>query len=353
MPTEPLTVAVLMGGKATEHDVSIKSGTVVANALDRTKYRVLPVQIGRDGRWLLPESHLAGDGKWLPRAEGDDVGARSDALVPSQEIVSRGIDVAYVALHGRYGEDGCIQGLLEILDLPYTGSGVLASALAMDKVRAKTLVAANGITTPAWMLVKSEEWARGRPSLLKTVAADFGYPCVAKVPEEGSSFGMGIPSDPDELAALMDEHIGVRGHMMIEEYIDGTEITSSVLGGMPGENPRALPITEIVPKSSAYFDFEAKYTPGATEEITPARLDDGLTARAQEIGVRVHGILGCGTLSRTDMIVRGDEIFYLETNTIPGMTDTSLFPQAAAAVGISFPEFLDIQIELAMAQRLK
>jgi D-alanine-D-alanine ligase len=269
--------------------------------------------------------------------------------IPTNEILSRGIDVAFVALHGRYGEDGCVQGLLEILGIPYTGSDVLSSALAMDKVRSKEIVSFHGILTPKWMVVAERRWKEERDAVLRAVSGEFGYPCVAKVPEEGSSFGMGIPTTPGELIEVMDRSIGERGHMMIEEYVEGTEITCSVLGGMLGERPTALPLTEIIPKTSKYFDFEAKYTPGASEEITPARLDEQLTKEAREIGARVHEALGCGSMSRTDMIVRGRDIYYLETNTIPGMTETSLYPQAARAAGMSFSELLDKQIELALA----
>lgn len=375
MSSERLNVAVLMGGRASEHDISLKTATNVVNALDRNKYRIFPVQICHDGRWLLPKRPLTGTTKWLPEderigedgksllphdAEPPDRKETSDAsppirrgnslpAIPTNEILSRGIDVAFVALHGRYGEDGCVQGLLEILGIPYTGSDVLSSALAMDKVRSKEIVSFHGILTPKWMVVAERRWKEEREAVLRAVSEEFGYPCVAKVPEEGSSFGMGIPATPGDLIEVMDRSIGERGHMMIEEYVEGTEITCSVLGGMPGERPTALPLTEIIPKTSKYFDFEAKYTPGASEEITPARLDEQLTKEAREIGVRVHEALGCGSMSRTDMIVRGRDIYYLETNTIPGMTETSLYPQAARAAGMSFSELLDKQIELALA----
>jgi len=373
MSSARLNVAVIMGGRASEHEVSLRSGTKVVNGLDRGKYRVFPIQICRDGRWILPAGPLGGTAKWLPADESAGAtpgGVRSDEsggprkaivdggaaeaesrppAIPTDEILSRRIDVAVIALHGRWGEDGCIQGLLEVLGVPYTGSDVLGSALAMDKVRAKQIVSFHGIRTPKWMVVTEKEWRDSPETVLRTVSGEFGYPCVAKVPEEGSSFGMGIPESSAALAAVLDGSIGDRGHMMIEEYIRGTEITCSVLGALPGARPTALPLTEIVPKTSKYFDFEAKYTAGASQEITPARIDAHLTRRAQEIGVRVHEALGCGTLSRTDMIVRDGEIYYLETNTIPGMTETSLFPQAAAAAGISFGELLDRQIELALA----
>ena len=349
--TSPLTVAVLMGGRASEHDISIKTGTVVANALDRRKFHVLPVQIGCDGAWILPPGPLSGDTRWLPDGTSENPSPGTDIVptVPDEELRKRGVDVVFIALHGRYGEDGCIQGLLEVLDIPYTGSNVLASALAMDKIRSKEVVTHHGILTPAWYRLTEARWRKEPDAVIAELTERFGYPCVAKIPEEGSSFGMGIPQSEQELVDIINQYVNIRHHMLVEEYISGTEITCAVLGGLPGEAPTPLPLTEIVPKTSSYFDFEAKYTPGASEEITPARLDDDLTRRAQEIGVKAHEALGCGGMSRTDMIVRGRDIYYLETNTIPGMTETSLYPQAAAAAGMTFAGLLEKQIELALA----
>lgn len=335
-----------MGGRASEHDISLKTGAVIVNSLDPARFQVHPVQLCKDGTWIVCKEPSGATEPWQPCI---DAGVGIDAGTAVTALLGMSIDVVFVALHGRYGEDGCVQGLLELLDLPYTGSDVMSSALAMDKVRSKEIVSFNGICTPKWIVVKEQEWRAARRDLIRKITDAIGYPCVAKVPEEGSSFGMGIPDNPDDLAAVIDESINCRGHMMVEEYIAGTEITCAVLGGLPGEQPLALPLTEIIPKTSRYFDFEAKYTPGASEEITPARLDDVLTATAQSIGVRAHAALGCGGMSRTDMIVRGGDVYYLETNTIPGMTETSLYPQAARAVGMNFSDLLTRQVELALA----
>ena len=339
-------VAVFMGGRASEHDISLKTGTVVMNSLDRTRYTVYPVQLCRDGGWIIPAEPFSGIAPWSPF---DEAAGAAPIEVALRQLRCIGPDVAFIALHGRFGEDGCVQGLLELLDIPYTGSDVMSSALAMDKVRSKQIVAYHRIKTPRWIVVQEQEWRLQRSEIIARVGREFGFPCVAKVPEEGSSFGMGIPQNETELEKVMDESIVARGHMMVEEYISGTEITCAVLGGFPGEAPIALPLTEIIPKNSAYFDFEAKYTPGASEEITPARLDPEITALAQDIGVRSHIALGCGGMSRTDMIVRDREVFYLETNTIPGMTETSLYPQAARAMGMDFRDLLTRQVELAIA----
>ncbi len=347
MGSETRTVAVLMGGQASEHDISMKTGTVVLNALDREKWRVLPIIIDTSGRWIPPDAPVTSDAKWTAAAP---VGAAPGTpLIPVDEILQLGIDVAFVALHGRYGEDGCVQGFLEMLGIPYTGSGVLASSLAMDKVRSKKLLACCGVPTAEWLVIEQTAWSDDRDGQLARIEAEFDWPCVVKIPEEGSSFGMGIPSSREELSAVVDVCIGVRGHMMVEKYLRGREITCAVLGGFPGEQPTALPLTEIIPKASSYFDFEAKYTPGASEEITPARLDADLTAEAQRIAITAHRELGCGGMSRTDMIVVDRDIYYLETNTIPGMTETSLYPQAAAAAGMPFRDLLEHQVELALA----
>ncbi len=357
-----LNVLVLMGGRDSEHDISIKTGTVVTNALDRKRYNIKPVQITREGRWLIPSGFLSDSGDradWLPWDESQpshtdvSVGEVANysidmALVRAEEL---GIDVVFVALHGREGEGGAIQGLLETVGFPYTGSDVLGSALAMDKVRSKQLISFDGLSTPAFAAVTLWRWQSDADVVVEWVDQEIGYPAVVKIPDEGSSFGMAIC----KTEASFREHIGSllqqRPLVMVEEYIKGTEITCAVLGGLVGEEPTALPLIEIVPKTSEYFDFEAKYTPGATEEICPARIDDALTAQAQHMGVRAHELLGLEGMSRTDMIVREGQIYYLESNTIPGMTETSLYPQAAEAAGMTFPALLDRQIELAIARK--
>ena len=196
MPEQPLCVAVLMGGRASEHDISLKTGTVITNNLDRIRYRVLPIQIRRDGGWLMTDAPLSGTDPWKPV---DEIASSvsEHTTVPAEELLRRGIDVVIIALHGRYGEDGSIQGLLDILGIPYTGSGVLGSALAMDKIRAKSIVSFAGILTPKWTVVEERDWLIRSDQIIADIESDFGFPCVAKVPEEGSIFGMCIPQTSD------------------------------------------------------------------------------------------------------------------------------------------------------------
>jgi D-alanine-D-alanine ligase len=340
-----LNIVVLMGGPSSEHEISLKTGQNVVNALDKDKYNVKPVTITRDGTWLLPETGIT--------LIGDEPESNTLTTVkyasPVKRISRKDVDAVFVALHGPYGEDGKVQALLEMMDIPYTGSGVCASALAMDKLRCKQLVAYHGIRVPRDIVIEERDWESSADHVLYRVAQEIGFPCVVKPIEQGSSVGMGIPKEQKELRRLMPVTLTFEGRAMIEEFIKGRELTCSVLGGFPGEEPFALPVTEIIPITSEFFDYEAKYTPGASREITPAELDPETTARVQDTAVNVHKIIGAGSMSRTDMILSENGLHFLEINTIPGMTETSLLPQAAAAAGISFPELLDRLVQVARA----
>jgi D-alanine-D-alanine ligase len=342
-----LNIVVLMGGPSSEHDISLKTGAKVVEALSKDKYNVKPVTITRDGRWLLPETGLT----LIGDESEPDASKPVKHAGPVKKINRTEVDAVFVALHGPYGEDGKVQALLEMMDIPYTGSGVCASALAMHKLRCKQLVAYHGICVPREIVVEERDWESNAEEVVARVTQEIGFPCVVKPIEQGSSVGMGIPQDEDELRRLMPPALDYEGRAMVEEFVKGRELTCSVLGGFPGEEPFALPVTEIIPVSSTFFDYEAKYTPGASREITPAALDQETTERAQKTAVHVHTIVGAGSMSRTDMILseNDNEPYFLEINTIPGMTETSLLPQAAAAAGISFPELLDRLVQVALA----
>jgi D-alanine-D-alanine ligase len=305
----PLRVAVLYGGKSSERDVSLASGNQVMRSLDPVRYRVT----GYDLRDDLP---------------------RLVAEAPS-------IDVALIILHGRYGEDGTVQGLLELLGVPYQGSGVLGSALAMNKRLTKFMYCQAGLPV-------ARDWtvSRGRPFSVEALIEDLGFPLVIKPNQEGSSFGVTIVRDKVQLEEGVNKAFLLDQEVLVEEYLAGLEITCGVLGNT---ELQALPLVEIIPSEKyTFFDYEAKYKEKASEEICPARLSPELTLRAQEYGLRAHQVLGLRGYSRTDMIVRGEKIILLETNTIPGMTRTSLFPQAAQVAGLTFGALLDRLIELAL-----
>ena len=306
------TIGLIFGGISSEREVSLNSGKQVYDALDKQKYDILTYDPKTD----------------IPRLVAD---------------ASR-IDCALIILHGPYGEDGTVQGLLDLLDIPYQGAGVLGSAVAMNKLLSKHLYERAGLTVPPDAVVR-----RGEALDVTRIEAQLGLPLVVKPVETGSSVGMTIVRDASSLAGAVAKALAYGATAMIEAYISGTEITCGVLGN---EDLEALPLIEIVPgEKYEFFDYEAKYQPGATEEICPARLNAQRTEAAQACAVTAHRALYCQGYSRTDMIFRDDQFFVLETNTIPGMTGTSLFPQSARAAGISFSRLLDRLIDLGMAAR--
>jgi D-alanine-D-alanine ligase len=249
------------------------------------------------------------------------------------------IDAALIILHGPYGEDGTVQGLLELLDIPYQGSGVLGSALAMNKLVSKQLYEKWGIPVPPYVVIR-----RGDAVTADWLLRRLDLPIVIKPVRGGSSIGMSIVRSAERLEQALAGAFAQDDAVLAESFIQGIEITGAVLGNASLE---ALPLVEIVPDAAyEFFDYEAKYKAGATQEICPARIGDALSEKAQSYAKMAHQALQCKGYSRTDMIVRGDAVFVLETNTIPGMTPTSLFPQAAQAAGISFGRLLDRLIEL-------
>lgn len=316
-------MAVLMGGTSSEREVSLSTGRMVLNALDPDRYEAIAI----DTQDLTGPSVLTG------RAVRTLVEARPD--------------VVWIALHGKGGEDGTVQGLLELMGVPYTGSGVLASALAMDKAMAKTLFRAAGLP-----VLKDLRLRRGMPlaGVHERVCMELGgYPVFVKPNAGGSTCGCTLVTAPATLERAVQDALAHDALALIEPYVQGTEITVGVLGNA-GETLQALPVIEIVPRA-AYYDYESKYAEGGSEHIIPARLPDVLLHRAGEIALACHELLGCRGMSRTDLIVNGESLWVLETNTIPGMTPTSLLPQAAAHAGIPFPELLDRIIKLALSDK--
>jgi D-alanine-D-alanine ligase len=307
-----LTIALLAGGISSEREVSLNSGRQVYEALAKDKYDILRYDPKTD----------------LPRLVAD--AAR--------------IDAALIILHGAYGEDGTVQGLLDLLDIPYQGSGVLGSAVAMNKLAAKRLYQQAGLPIPDFLVAR-----RGTRLDSEKAAQRLGVPLVVKPVVGGSSVGITIARSPQDLQAALDAAYEHDSSVLIEAYVQGTEITGGVLGN---DDLEALPLIEIIPdRNHQFFDYVAKYTAGVTEEICPARIDAELTAKAQHLAMEAHRALFCRGYSRTDMILRGRDIFILETNTIPGMTATSLLPRAARTAGIDFGGLLDRLIALSLEGR--
>ena len=344
-----MRIAVLCGGPSDEHEVSVNSGWQVLQHLAPT-HRALPVLWEKSGTWRFAAEGAPGD--WPDKAAliaSWDEAPPLDALLALQELKNH-CDTAFVITHGPGGEDGRLQGFLEVAGIPYTGSGVFGSALAMDKLRSKAVYAAEGIPAARHLALHDEGHWPGPVSVI-TVAqrliAALGLPLVVKAPSQGSSVGLAIAKTEAELTEFLPRLMKLEGRLLVEEFIAGRELTCGVLGELKNgaletEPARALPPTEIIPKLADYFDYRAKYEPGGSEEITPANLPAEISSQVQTLALRAHRALACGGMSRTDMILRADgRLFVLETNTLPGMTATSLLPQQAAAAGMNFTELLE------------
>lgn len=284
-------VAVLMGGKSSEREISLKSGMAVLKALVSKGYEAEKVDI-------------------------------ADGLEP---LLSGRYKRAFIVLHGMPGEDGTVQGLLELLGIEYTGSGLLASAATMDKTFSKRVVAAEGVITAEFKEFLSQPDKGEVPDL------GFGYPVVVKPVSEGSTVGVTKVESPEGLGEAIGTSLKYGAKALVERFISGREVTVGVLEG------KALPVIEVVPKGG-FYDFEAKYTKGMTEYIVPAKFDKEMLEKLSKEAVRVYELLGCRGQARVDFIVEGDTPYFLEINTIPGMTETSLLPKAAAAAGIGFED---------------
>lgn len=259
-------------------------------------------------------------------------------------------------MHGPYGEDGTVQALLEIAGIPYTGSGVLASALAMDKVKSAEIFKSHRILTPSYVAFNKREWSKKKNGLRNAVKK-LGYPVVVKPQDQGSSVGITIVPSETKLTSAVSTAFKYSSRAMAQKYIRGREVTCAVVDkGIVGTEMPLMP-TEIIPKTSKFFDYHAKYTPGASEEITPPNLPKLLIKKIQKTALVCHKALGCSGMSRTDMILTNSKVksqksklYVLEVNTIPGMTETSLLPQAAKACGISFPNLLERIIDAGISR---
>lgn len=292
-----------MGGMSAEREVSLKSGRAIAASLDRLGYTAVPIDV---------DSEVA------------------------QTLRAERIEIAFNALHGRYGEDGAIQGMLEVMRIPYTGSGILASALGMDKIASHDLFQSRGIQVPPFQVLTEESLSGFRAERLP-----FGFPLVVKPAMEGSSVGVTIVSAPGEIESALKEAFKYGPRILIEKYISGTEVQVGILGS------KALGAIEIRPKTK-FYDYTAKYVPGMSEHRFPAPLPSDVYKKVLDCGLKAHQVLGCTGYSRVDLLVdRQNHPFVLEVNTLPGMTETSLLPEIARGVGIDFDALVERILETA------
>jgi D-alanine-D-alanine ligase len=306
-------VAVLKGGRSLERQVSLRSGARVEDALGRLDHAVVAIDVALDLVRRLREAEP---------------------------------DVAFVAMHGRDGEDGTVQELLEILGIPYTGSGVLACARAMDKVLAKHLMVEAGIPTPDFFAFNETAFRElGAAEALPAIEERLAFPIVVKPSSQGSALGIKFARSAADVPAALVAAFSYDSRVLLERHVDGRDLAVSIL------DDEALPVVEAVPREEEFYDFEARYEIGRTDFVCPAALPAGVTDRAHDLALRTYRLLGCSGFARVDLMLDADgELTVLEANPIPGLTETSLLPQAAEAAGISFDQLVGRILELALAK---
>lgn len=338
-----LRVALIFGGRSGEHDVSVVSARSVAAALDGERYEITPMAIDRDGRWADPHTAarvLAESGDRTDEVLEFEGGARLDP-----RLLQDGIDIAFPVLHGPFGEDGTIQGLFEMLDLPYVGCDLTASAVCMDKALAKRLLVQAGLKTPAWVELDRESWTDTHDDLSARCLA-LGLPLFVKPARLGSSVGISKVGDPTGLDDAVEKALGHGRSAVVERGIDAREIEIAVLGD---RRPRASIPGEVV-SGHEFYDYEDKYLDNSCELHAPAPLEPGQTAEARRLAVEVYSKLGCAGMARVDLFLeRATGDFWVnEVNTIPGFTSISMYPRLWGLTGLSYPALLDELIRLAM-----
>jgi D-alanine-D-alanine ligase len=330
-------VAVLFGGTSEERDVSIASGAQVVKALRSAGHDVIAVDTATGVLSAADEERLlqAGVAQRPPDAEALDVLRTGNVMAFVRAPEMEGVDVMFLALHGGDGEDGTLQALLDLVGIPYTGSGMVGSAVAMDKDISKQLFRFAGVPTPDWLMA---------PASADEVEQTIGYPCIVKPSKQGSTVGLTVVRENDALEPAIHEAFRFDDEVMIEAFVPGREVTVPILG------EDALPVGEII-TAREIFDYEAKYQPGGAEEIFPADLNGEQTITVQALALHAHAALKLRGYSRIDFRLDEQGVFWcLEANTLPGMTSASLFPKSAAAAGIDFPALCERICELAIEE---
>ncbi len=349
-----LRIGVIFGGTSGEHDISLLTARGVLGAIDNTRYDVVPIGISRSGAWAVGEDvleQLSRDAETGHRQDGpgspaDTIGAMSEALAL---LSNAGVDAVFPLLHGPMGEDGTLQGLLEFCGVPYVGCGVAASAVAMDKGLAKDVFRSHSIPTLPSTMVQRSKWQGQRQHILENLESSFSYPLFVKPANLGSSVGISKVGDREELAAGLDLASRYDERLLVEPGIDAREIEIAILGN---RDPQASVPGEIRPRR-AFYDYKAKYFDDSTELIVPAVLDGSLTRDLQALAVRSFEALACTGLARVDFLLeRGtDKAYISEVNTMPGFTESSMYPRLWEASGIAYSHLIDRLLELALELR--
>ena len=351
---ERLRIGVIFGGTSGEHDISLLTARGVLGAIDTTRYEVVPIGISKTGRWTVGDDvleRLSRDAEAGHRL--DDPGATDDSISAMSEALSllsnAGVDAVFPLLHGPMGEDGTLQGLLEFCGLPYVGCGVAASAVAMDKGLAKDVFRSNSIPTLPWIMVQRDRWQGRRERMLAELESSFSYPLFVKPANLGSSVGISKAGNREELAVGLDLAARYDKRLLVEPGLDAREIEIAILGN---SDPQASVAGEIRPHRD-FYDYKAKYFDDATELIVPAVLDETLMDQLQALAIQSFEALACTGLARVDFLLeRGtDKAWISEVNTMPGFTESSMYPRLWEASGIPYGQLIDRLLELALELR--
>ncbi len=351
-----LRVGVIFGGKSAEHEVSLNSAQNVMRALDKDKYEIVPIGISPEGQWLLrgdPLQALTGGQTSLLKLLGsgyqivDDLSTGREVILGSHAASLPDVDVIFPVLHGPFGEDGTVQGLLELADIPYVGAGVMSSAVGMDKAVMKDLFRSHELPTPRFLAIKRHEWEHAPDQVAEAVAREIGSPCFVKPANMGSSVGVNKAHHAAELAHAMTDAARYDRKILVEYAVPGArEIECSVLGN---DDPIASVPGEIVP-GHEFYDYEAKYIDESSQLLIPAPLDPALTQRVRDLSIKAFLAFDCAGMARVDFLLSREtgELYVSEVNTIPGFTRISMYPKLWEASGVSYRELIDRLIQLAL-----
>jgi D-alanine-D-alanine ligase len=352
-----IRVALLYGGRSAEHSVSVVSARSVMGALDPERFEVVPIGITRDGAWMLPRTsplELSAPEGGLPEVETE--GGTGIALRPEQRTgalaVTGGsedlgaVDVVLPILHGPYGEDGTVQGLFELADLPYVGAGVLASALAMDKSMTKVVLAEAGIRQAPYLVVRERQWQADPEGVARRVAGELRYPVFTKPARLGSSIGISKVKSPEELAGGLSMAFAHDAKVLVEQGVVARELEVGVIGN---QQPEASVVGEVVP-GHEFYDFEAKYLDESSKLVIPAPVASAVAEHVREMAIRAFQALDCEGFARVDFFYAEEtgEVLVNEVNTIPGFTPKSMFPMLWDASGLPYPELIARLVDLAV-----
>ena len=349
-----LNVCVLFGGISPEHDVSLRSAESVLNNMDTEKYHILPVGITKDGKWFLyggTDYSLLPTGKWQQHPDNCPAiisPARGEGLLcfTASGVIREPIDVVFPVLHGENGEDGAMQGLLQMAGIPYVGPHVSASAVAMDKTLTKLVMDNVGIPQAAWQLVKNSDLQKNMDAIVASVEKKFDYPVFVKPAGTGSSVGVSKASDRTQLKDALTKAGSFDEKILVEEFIGGHEVEIAVLGN---EQPVASVVGEI-DSGAEFYDYDAKYVTDTSVAYIPARISEAVSEELREKAVKVFSAIGCRGLSRVDFFVthKDNRVVFNEINTLPGFTSISMYPKLFVASGIPYGELIDRLLKLAM-----